>query len=470
MMPFDGLAASLNVTGGLDPARPSVLGFSGGPDSAALLHALHAAGWPLLVAHLDHGLRPESVAEARAAAETAAGYGLPFFTERADVAARAERAGQSIEEAARAARYEFLFRVAGQQGAQAVLTAHTADDQSETILMHLLRGAGPAGLRGMPARLLPNPWSEDIPLVRPLLQVSREEVLAYCSQHSLQPLHDPSNTDPAFFRNKLRHEMLPLMESYAPGFKRRLRQTGELLAADVALIDELTASAWRRCLAQRGPGFVGLQRTALQAEPLALQRGVLRRAAGELRPQQRDVSYAQVEHALEAIAAGHSVAQDWFAGLVVLVEGDMAWLAERKAELPAAWPQAPESAMHIEAPGSALLNGGWRLDLAEGEPPAGRADNADRYQAWLDLERSGAELTLRRPRPGDRIAALGLGGTQKLADLFTNEKLPRRARAAWPLLCKSDEILWVPGYRIAEPFRLQAGTRRALHARLSQMK
>jgi tRNA(Ile)-lysidine synthase len=467
-MPFDDLAASLRDAGGLHPARPIVLGFSGGPDSAALLHGLHAAGWPLLVAHLDHGLRPESAGEALAAAETAARYCLPFFSERADVAARAQGEGLSIEEAARAARYEFLFRVASQQGAQAVLTAHTADDQSETILMHLLRGAGPAGLRGMPARLLPNPWSRDIPLVRPLLQVTRQEVLAYCTQHGLRPLHDPSNANPAFFRNKLRHELLPLMESYAPGFKRRLRQTGELLAADVALIEELTAGAWQRCLAQRGPGFVGLQRRALQTEPLALQRGVLRRAAAELRPHERDVSYAQIEHALEAIAVGHGAPQDWFAGLVILVEGDLAWLAEREAELPAAWPQAPERAVHIEAPGRALLNAGWRLELAEAEAPNAPAQNADRYQAWLDLERTGAELTVSRPRPGDRIAALGLGGTQKLADLFTNEKLPRRARAAWPLLCKGDEILWVPGYRIAEHFRVQAGTRRALRARLVQ--
>jgi tRNA(Ile)-lysidine synthase len=464
-MLLDDLAASLREAG-LAPGGLCVLGFSGGPDSAALLHAVQAAGWRPLVAHLDHGLRPESAAQAKQADAVAAAYGLAFVMERADVAGRAQSEGQSIEEAARAARYEFLFRLARERNAQAVLVAHTADDQAETILMHLLRGAGAAGLRGMPLRLLPNPWSDTIPLVRPVLGASRAEVLVYCAEHNLQTLHDPSNDDPAYFRNMLRHEVLPGLEQAAPGFKRRLLQTSELLAADQALIEQLAGQAWRRCLAQRGAGFVGLQRTALAAEPLALQRGVLRRAAAELRRAARDVGYAQIEQARAALMDSNSRRQDWFGGLVIMAEGEMLWLAERAAELPEPWPQAPEDAVHVEAPGSLQLNAGWRLELSEASAPPAPGENNDRYQTWLNLEAAGAELCVRRPRPGDRVAPLGMGGTQKLSDLFINAKLPRRARAAWPLVCRGDEIIWVPGYCLAEAYAVRGELGAVLRAKL----
>jgi tRNA(Ile)-lysidine synthase len=454
---------------GLRPGRPLVIGFSGGPDSYALLHALHAAGWSLLVAHLDHGLRPESAADAKRAGEIAGGLGLPCFSERVNVAVAAESGGLGIEEAARMARYEFLFRVAGEQDAQAVAVAHNSDDQAETVLMHLLRGAGGAGLRGMSMRLLPNPWSAAVPLVRPLLNTSRAEVLEYCEQHGLDALIDSSNTDTTYFRNRLRHELLPLLEGYAPGIRTRLQQTAALLAADGELLERLTQEAWRRCLARRGPGFVGLQRAVLLQEPLAQQRAVLRRAAGDLRPDLRDLDFDAVERARAVIRGNKTAQQDWFGGLSILIEGDLVWLAEWDAQLPAEWPQAAERPMHIEAPGSVELAAGWRLTLSEAAPDLGQAQqNSDRFQTWVDMDAAGEELVLRRPRRGDRLRPIGLGGTQTLADLFTNAKLPRRARAAWPLLCRDEDIVWVPGYALAQPYRLQADTRRALHVELKK--
>lgn len=466
-MSFERIRAAMQACG-LRAGEPALLGFSGGPDSSALLHALHAAGWPLLAAHLDHGLRRESAAEAQQAAGMAAALGVPFFSARAEVAVLARKKRTSIEEAAREARYAFLFRVAQQQGAAAVAVAHTADDQAETILMHLLRGAGPAGLRGMPPRWLPNPWSASVPLLRPMLAVSRAEVLAYCREHGLAPLQDASNQDPAYFRNRLRAELLPLMEGYAPGFTRRLLQTGELVRQDLELVEGLADAAWRRCLAQRGPGYVGLQRAALLAEPPALQRALLRRAAAQLRAGGRDIGYALIEAAQAAAAAGDGRRRDWFGGLFILTEGETVWLAQRGAQLPAAWPQAPLAPVYIEAPGELNL-GGWRLSFTESPTPAQPDANADRYQAWLDFDRSGAELTLRRPRPGERMRPLGLGGSQKLSDLFVNAKLPQRARAGWPLLCKGDEIVWAPGLRLADAYRVRAGTRRALHAQLVKL-
>ncbi|MCW5874255.1 MAG: tRNA lysidine(34) synthetase TilS [Anaerolineales bacterium] len=456
---------SAATLGGLRPDRPLVVGFSGGPDSAAMLHALQAGGWPLVAAHLDHGLRPESAAEAEAAGRVAAGYGVSFVSQRVDVAAQAVAAQESIEAAARAARYGFLFGAAEQHGAQAVLVAHTADDQAETLLMHLLRGAGPQGLQGMQTHWLPNLWSAEVALVRPLLSTSRQAVLAYCEQHALVVQHDPSNQDPAFFRNKVRHELLLLMEQLAPGVKGRLAQTAALQAAEGEMLHAAAEAAWRRSLAAAGEGYIGLQRAALAAEPLALQRRVLQRAASLLRPGSAALNFMLVEQARAALQVSDGE-QDWFDGLVLLAEGPRLWLAERyavrAAELPAAaWPQAPEAELPIEAPAVVTL-GVWQLRLQAA--PAAAAPDADPYQAWLNVE-PGTQLTLRRSRPGDRIALAG--GTQKLSDLFINAKLPRRARAAWPLLCVGDEIVWVPGLRLAHGFGAGPG-RPAVHAELAR--
>ncbi len=450
-----------------------LVGFSGGPDSSALLHILHGLGYRVLVAHLDHALRPESAHDSRHAEQVAAAYGMPFFSARADVAVLAKAAKLSIEEAAREERYRFLFRLAAEQGAQAVAVAHTADDQTETVLMHLLRGAGPAGLRGMPPRLLPNPWSETIPLVRPLLGIWRGEVLDYCSANKLKVLHDPSNTETRFFRNRLRHELLPLLESYAPGFKTRLHHSAELISADYALIEKLAGDAWKRCLSQRGAKYLAFQRAALLAEPPALQRGLLRRALGVLLPQQRDLDFDAIERVLELVRIGAAGPQDWVAGLYVLIEDNTMWIADWQAELPVDWPQAPAQPMHIEAPARLELNSGWRLALNEVEPAGlqSRAErNDDKFQAWLDFDATGEELFLRRPRAGDRFQPLGMErGSLKLSDFFVNQKVPRRARAAWPLLCRGDEILWVSGHRLAHSVRLQAGTKHALHVQLARV-
>jgi tRNA(Ile)-lysidine synthase len=448
--------------------RAVVLGFSGGPDSLALLSLLRELGMPVVATHFDHGLRPESARDAAIAAELAESLGARFETKRGDVAAEASQQGWSIEEAARNLRYAFLFAVAESEGAQAVLVAHNADDQAETVLMHLLRGAGPAGLRGMHPRALPNPWSASIPLARPLLKTWRSEIESYLQAKGLQPIFDPSNQETTFFRNKLRLEALPYLDELAPGFRARLNQTAEIISADQVLIEALAAEAWRRCLAGRGQGFVRIDRAAFLAEPLALQRAVLRKAAGELQPATRDVDYAAVERALDAIKRARSGKQDWLGELSILVESTNAWIASSEAELSAGWPQAPENMLSIDLPASVEL-GGWRLTANEAAVEPGAIAPNDPFQAWLDMPANGG-LTLRRRREGDRFQPLGLEhGSQKLSDFFVNEKMPARARAAWPLVTKGDEIVWVPGYRLAHPYRLRPDSTRALRLALVRL-
>jgi tRNA(Ile)-lysidine synthase len=152
----------------------------------------------------------------------------------------------------------FLFSQAQQLGAQAVVVGHTADDQVETVLMHLLRGAGMAGLKGMSFVTVPNAWSQDIPLVRPLLTFWREEILNYCTEHHLDPVHDRSNLDTTYFRNRLRGELIPYLETYNPNIKRLLYHMTETLAGDYQLIEQITTTAWQACIRVKGEGFLSI--------------------------------------------------------------------------------------------------------------------------------------------------------------------------------------------------------------------
>ncbi len=461
----------------LDPHRPVVAGVSGGPDSLCLLDVLRRQGYPVIVAHLDHGLRPTAALEAQRLRRMVEDWGLPFVLEEADVAGYATSQGLSIEEAAREARYRFLFEQAARRQAQAVAVGHTASDQVETVLMHLLRGSGLSGLRGMRYRSLPNPWSREIPLTRPLLGVWRDEIVTYLEQRGLQASLDESNLDTRFYRNRLRHELIPQLERLNPGAPMRLWQMADILAEDEAVLAEAEQTAWQSCWLEQGAGFVALGVANLRRQPLGLQRRLLRRAMAVLRPGLRDIDFSTVERGLRFLGcASRSNRCDLAGGLRLEMEYERLWLATWEADLPGGdWPQIePGKQVELAAPGESDLAGGWRLTV---DTRAGGVDllaqactNADPYQAWLDKDRLAFPLTLRARQPGDRFYPFGLGGHSiKLSDFMTNRRLPRRARAGWPLVVSGEQVAWLPGYQIGESYALREHTRQALYLKLRRI-
>jgi len=447
----------------LEKSRLVLVGVSGGPDSTCLLHLLWRSGYRLVAAVFDHKLRIESRQEADSVRRLADALGIPCLEGEAQVREYAEEHGLSIEEAARNLRYRYLFQQADEVQAQAVAVGHTADDQVETALMHLLRGAGMAGLRGMSYYSLPNPWSKTIPLVRPMLSFWREEVQQYLHSEDLHPSSDPSNLDLTYFRNRLRHHLIPTLESYQPNFRRRLWQTAELLGADYHVLDELTNLAWDSCLAAQGDGYLAFKLQEWLRQPLAMQRYLLRRGCLVMRPSLRDIGYADVERGISWIAAARRTAQlDLLARLRLCIEGETIWLAAWEADLPALdWPQAPQGGVRLlYLPGRLSLAGDWELLVKPVASSLATQEailvNQDPFQAWVDTERLQWPLAVRRRRPGDRFQPLGMGDhTVKLADFMVNVKMPRRARAGWPLVLSAGQILWVPGYRLAHPFRVR---------------
>lgn len=458
---------------GLD-LDPILVGVSGGPDSLCLLDLLVKSKRPLIVAHFNHQLRPESGREAEHVRSLAQRYALPFVSASLNVRSFASENGFSLEEAARKARYRFLFDRAREAGARVIAVAHHADDQVETVLMHFLRGAGLSGLKGMAAVTLLPEFDASIRLVRPLLHTWRREIEAYCLENQLETVEDLSNADQTYFRNRLRHSLIPEMETYNPGFKQTLLRSTESLGGDFQLLAEVVDKFWESSVLESGPGYLVFDLPALRAASPAMLRNLFRRAASHLNSDLRDVNFEAVERLVGFVrdvgAASRQV--DFTDGNHVFLEAGQLFIARRSTEIPTPhWPQIRQPA-ELSVGQSLHLEANWRLQVQEvavSQDEAGIYNNRDPFQAWMDAGLVTGQLHVRSRRDGDRFQPLGLPeGSLKLSDFFINEKLPLRGRENWPLVCLGEEIIWIPGYRLAHPYRVTASTRRLLHFSLHQ--
>jgi tRNA(Ile)-lysidine synthase len=356
---------------------------SGGLDSVSLLQVLHGAGLDVRVAHLDHGIRSESVDDAWFVQSLCEGLNVPCDLERVNVPEVAARRGWGLEEAARKLRYDFLTRVAKRTGAAVILTAHTRDDNAETVLMQLLRGTVRA--TGIPSR------RERI--LRPMLGISRAELQAFAFEHGLEWREDASNADRRFTRNWIRHEVLPLLETRNPNVRRKLAEHAELMRDEDALLEAAAA---------RVPSW-----TDWRHEPVAVQRRLIRRSleAASL--------VADLEH-IETIRAALAVGKVTRVSLprqkTAMVQAGRLRIFESPVESP------------VEPTVEPFANG------AEPEWPA------------FDFS-AFPWARLRTRKPGDRIRLSG--GTRKLSDVLIDHKIPRELRDQVPVVAQNSEVLWL---------------------------
>ncbi len=469
----------------LSPGEMVVVGVSGGPDSLCLLHLLcrlrQEYDLGLHVAHLHHGLRDaDADADAAFVHALAADWGLPCTVEQADVLGLADKHRLAVEEAARRARYDFLGRVAEEVGALTIAVGHNADDQAETVLMHFLRGSGLAGLRGMlpltplnEYRLI-NGQSRPLRLIRPLLEISRSEIEAYCSFYGLQPRFDLSNLDTTYFRNWLRHQVIPLLERHNPNVREVLRRSARVLTDDYALLRGLLEETWPRVVRNETSQSIVFDLAAWRALHPSLQRSTLREAIHRLRCSLRNINFLHVENALFVARDGTTGNRATLPqGLLLTVGYDHFTVADADAVEPLPdWPLLlPDSApLPVSLPGLTLLpETDWAIQadlLDSADLPEGWRDNADPWRAFLDADLVGEMLWLRTRRPGDRFQPQGLGGhTVKLGDFLTNQKVPRAIRDRLPLLVGRVGIAWVCGLRVDERACVQRQTQRVLTLR-----
>jgi tRNA(Ile)-lysidine synthase len=459
----------------LDPARSIVVAVSGGPDSLCLMDILRQAGYRIIVVHFNHKLRENSDIEANTVEQMAARLGLPSIIESADVRAFAGEKKLSIEDAARTLRYRFLFMQARQHEAQAVAVGHTADDQVETVLMHFLRGAGLNGLKGMTYRTVLSVFDVEIPLVRPLLDVWREETVVYCAGQGLRPHYDPSNDSLNFLRNRIRHLLIPTLETYNPKFREAAWRTAQSLTADHEILTQSVDAAWTRSVVSESDGLIIFDASTLTEYPLALHRYMFRRAIERIAPVS-DITHAALDRVTVFIQNGKpSGSLPLSGGIRLLREAGQIFVVGADAILPfERWPQLSANAdvVPLQLPAQVELPGGWRFTCESWNIPALAQEqmqgNEDSFQAWLDADALQGGLSLRIRRDGDHFEPLGMNGhTQKLSDFFTNVKLPHRARERWPLLCAGETIAWVPGYQPSHLFRLTKTSRRILYFTLT---
>lgn len=452
-----------------------LVGVSGGPDSMGLLHLLNTLGYRLAVGHLNHGLRPEAEHDADIVRSHSEKLGLEFYIKDVDTNQYAQEQGMSIEEAGRALRYQFLSETAEKIGAAALAVGHTADDQVETVLMHLLRGSGLGGLRGMQVRSV-NPYNPElVSVVRPLLGIWREDVLAYCKKHDLKPIFDQSNQDTTFYRNQLRHELIPTLTEYNPKIKNVVWRMAETLRADYDILNIVIQEAWKNCILHEGKNAIAIDVDFFLTQPLGVQRGLARMVIAHHRPTLRDIDFAAVERFLAFAAYPTKTNKmDLIAGLDLLYEEGEIWIVEQGCDLPLGdWPQLEQDEVLFSVPGEVELQNGWciQAELV--------SMNSDIYQkilnnqsdeiVWLAADTN--ELVLRRKEEGDRFQPFGMEGHSiKLSDFFINIKLLKRARTAWPLVFIKDQIAWVVGKRIGEPFRVGEATASVVKIQLVKAK
>lgn len=426
----------------LVPGDRVIVSVSGGPDSVALLHILHRLsgnlGLTLHIFHMDHGLRgADSAADAAYVRTLAEQFGLPCTVAVLPAGALKHQAG-SLQANARAARYEAVASLAHSLGATKVALGHNRDDQAETVLMRVLRGAGSRGLAGIP----PVRTEGDLTYIRPLLDVPRNDIETYCRQNELFARLDQSNLAPTYFRNRLRLELLPhLAEAYNPAIRENLAQLAAVMREEDEFLDTLAEGAFQRSLVA-GEG-VALMGSVLLGEPLALARRVVRLAARRVAGPGCDLGLDSVTRVLEAAGrSSGSVEVSLPDALSVSVEYGVVRFRQTGAEAP-----CPDLIWPVAVPGLTLVPElGLEVTVQFQGTPHGP------LEAAFDPTTLPGPLTIRCRRPGDRIWPTGMDGSKKVQDLLTDAKVPRRLRDQVPLLVAGDQVLWVIGHRLDRRF------------------
>lgn len=447
---------------------------SGGGDSLALLYALHQAqaefDLRLCGAHLNHTLRgAESDADAAFVAAAFRRLEMPYTLQRADVAAYRRAHRLSLEDAARRMRYAFLADAAARHAAHAVAVAHTADDQAETLLMNIIRGSGLDGLRGMQPLDRLTIDAADLTLFRPLLGVTRAQTYAYCAALGLQPRQDASNLSLEHARNRIRLELMPLLERFNPASRDALLRLARNAAEDADYIRAQTNAVWQDVARQSDAdkGVIALNIRAIARQHPAVQSRILRRAVQAVKGSADGISRRNILDMRRLIDGPAGRTLHLPDGILFAVGYDEARIGSGASVTAALSPLPPICGEYpLAVPGETRIPG-WRISASVcGDIDAdarGAIAESDGFSETLDLDSVGATVHLRGRRPGDRFQPLGMAQSKKLQDFMVDERIPRRWRDGVPLLVSRNGIACVAGWRIAHWARITRATKRRLH-------
>lgn len=439
-----------------------LLGVSGGPDSMALLQALWEIReeWRLgiIVAYFNHGLRPEASAEQSFVGERAAALGLPFVTETGDVYALRQKRHLPLQEAAREIRYRFFLKKASEFSAGKIALGHTADDQAESVLMRLLRGSGTRGLAGIP------PKREDR-IIRPLIEIWRQEVEGFLRERNIPFREDASNRSFHFLRNRIRHELMPILEQYNPQIKQILCQMADRFRQEEDYWQDLMREKSFLLMQNQTRGSVSLEISKIAALPVPLRLRMIRRALEMVVGHLRGfgfVHFQAVENLWQNPAAHKYIR---LPNEVVVSK------SYRELDFCVGRDQTPYFEYVVCQPGVLEIpeigrEMSFLLREKTGEERMGNIPG----KALLEADRIHFPFTVRSFRPGDRFRPLGMEGEKKLKDFFIDQKIPLAARRKIPLLFFQNQLLWIAGLRLDDRFRVKPESRRILQVELREKR
>ncbi|MGS0763223.1 tRNA lysidine(34) synthetase TilS [Syntrophomonas curvata] len=434
----------------INPGELIIVGVSGGPDSMALLHILASLrpglGFDLAAAHLNHGLRPEAAAEENFVREYCASRGIAFYSCRLDIGQLARREKKSLEEAGRESRYRYFAELADKLGASRIATAHHQDDNAETVLLNLVRGSGIKGLRGI------RPLNGMI--IRPLLCLTRSDIENYLDINSIEYCIDQSNYSTDYLRNRIRHQLLPLLkQDYNPRIMESLNQLAAIAAAENEAM-ELETDRWGRDLIKRNAADeIILDTGGLGQLHPAYQRRIIRKVLFALQGE-RGWDFKDIELVRDLLTkSGSSKSLQLKKGLYVKK-------IYRQLVFGSQPPDQVSFSYKIKVPGQLYIP---EIDKAFGFYLLAREDFCPAAgDFYLDYDKIEGELYLRSRRPGDWFYPWGMQGRKKIKDFFIDLKVPREEREQVPLLATAGTVYGIWGFRISRLAVVDADTDRVL--------
>ena len=444
--------------GMIDPGDLIIVAVSGGPDSVCLLHLLHDLKddlkFDLVVAHYDHGLRPdEDESETKFVGCLAASMNLPYETGKAVALNKVETA--SIEEKARDARYAFLEKVMEKRHAQKIAVGHNLNDQAETVIMRLLRGSGPSGLAGIP------PY-RDHKIIRPLIEIKRGEILTYLSSGDLSFVLDNSNLETRYLRNEIRLKLMPLLRTYQPRLIEHLGYLAEDLRDENRYIEQQVED-WVLKNTDLWPnGDVVIPVTAFVRLPRTVRNRVTRQIMKKVKKNLRRIDRVHIL-GVNTLAKGPKPQS-------ALTLPDGFTIKKRYDRL--IFSGGPEKRLDdfhylLGGPGTTHIREIDRsISLFELKTGMVSSGEASPWISYFDADKLTYPLIVRNFKPGDRFVPLGMVGRKKVKDFFIDLKVPSEMRRSTPILLKGDVPIWICGYRIDERYRVTPDTKNILKATL----
>ncbi len=454
-----------------------LIGVSGGPDSMALLHALlhlaDAMDLRLGVAHLNHCLRQAlSDADEQFVASAAKKLKVPFFVEKKDIVTESRKTGLGLEEAGREARYHFFNGVCEKHRFDKIAVGHHGEDNAEQVLLNLVRGSGPAGMGGiLPVRKN---------IIRPLIRTPRTEILNYLNENQIEYVIDHSNADEQFLRNKIRHQLMPLLQqTYNPRISETLNRLSAIAQSEEEWINALITPLFEKVVVSADDRQMILCVSALQQFHAAARRRILRKAIGTIKKDLRRITCSHIEATMRLISENPATARlDLPDRIRILKRTDQLIIVKESKNLRIARPpeECARPAVFEYSITRDVIESGkpvyireidrhisfYKTDRRRIQTVTGQGD----HTAFFDWDTLAFPITIRNFQPGDRFSPMGMAGTQTLKKFFTNNKISPRDRLTLPIFISGDKIIWIGGIRMAEAFKINSRTQTVLRIKI----